>query len=234
MQAFTRALLSDATPEGLSGPAQASRFAVYRNNVHVGLIRALAARFPVTEAVLGEAFFRPLARSFLRQSPPRGPVLAEWGDDFPAFAAGFPGVEALPWLQDLARLEAAWTDSYHAADAAPLTLADLGQCDLGAPLCPHPAARLVASLWPIGTIWSAHRGGPPAPNPKGAEAVLLCRPGLEVALHLVPPGDLAFLTALFQRQPPAEAALALPDPEQDFGRALAGLTALGAFAGEPR
>jgi len=48
-------------PSGLktwNGSDPAPRFAVYRNNVVVSLVDALAQTFPVTQALVGEAFFR--------------------------------------------------------------------------------------------------------------------------------------------------------------------------------
>ncbi len=55
LSAFARAL-ADGQPPPFATPAR--RFAVYRNNVAVGLIRALEARFPVTRRLVGDAFFR--------------------------------------------------------------------------------------------------------------------------------------------------------------------------------
>ncbi|MBP0650496.1 putative DNA-binding domain-containing protein, partial [Mycobacterium tuberculosis] len=44
--------------EGRDGRPAGRRFAVYRNNVVVSLIDALAARFPVVAMLVGDAFFR--------------------------------------------------------------------------------------------------------------------------------------------------------------------------------
>jgi hypothetical protein len=68
----------------------ARRFAVYRNNVQHGLTRALAARFPVVEALVGAEFFTAMARVFAAEAPPRDPVLLRWGDAFPASSTAFP------------------------------------------------------------------------------------------------------------------------------------------------
>ena len=48
-----------------------TRFAVYRNNVTQALAEALAATFPVTQALVGAAFFHALAVEFARCEPPR-------------------------------------------------------------------------------------------------------------------------------------------------------------------
>jgi energy-converting hydrogenase Eha subunit A len=112
-----------------------------------------------------------------------------------------------------------------------LTLAALS---LETPLTLHPAAQLVTSVWPIGTIWAAHQGDPAPVTAKGAEAVLICRPALTVGVHVLPPADLPFVAALFHGAPLEEAAeQAMTNPDFDFGRALTGLVRLGAF-GETR
>lgn len=69
-------------PVGLTawnGSDPARRFAVYRNNVVVSLIDALAATFPVTLELVGEEFFRAMAGVFVRAVPPTSALLAEYG-----------------------------------------------------------------------------------------------------------------------------------------------------------
>src|SRR5919108_3746086 len=61
------------------------RFAVYRNNVVASLTSALAERFPVVQRLVGEEFFRAMARAYVTQEPPRSPVLLHYGATFPAF-----------------------------------------------------------------------------------------------------------------------------------------------------
>src|SRR6266576_6442706 len=82
--------------------------------------KALKSRFPVVEKIVGEEFFAAMARVFVLKQPPRSPLLAIYGDEFAAFIATFEPARELPYLADVARLEAARTHSYHAADATPL------------------------------------------------------------------------------------------------------------------
>src|SRR5260370_34243568 len=103
-----------------NGGVPARRFGVYRKNVLVGLWKLLKSRFPVVEKTVGEVFFAAMARVFVKKQPPRSPLLATYGDDFPAFIAAFEPARGLPYLADVARLEATRTRSYHAADATPL------------------------------------------------------------------------------------------------------------------
>src|SRR5690606_31278590 len=111
---FSAALLDPArpVPDALvshSAGIPERRFAVYRNNVTVGLINALATRFPAVQRIVGEEFFRDMARVYVRAHPPRSRLLMEYGDDFADFVAGFGPVAELEYLADVARLEAART-----------------------------------------------------------------------------------------------------------------------------
>jgi hypothetical protein len=159
---FAQALLNLDAPPPVSiahngGPGPARRFRVYRNNVVSSLIEALEARFPVCLRLVGEEFFRGAATIFVRQSPPRSPILAEYGDSFPAFLEAFEAARALPYLPDVARLELAVGASYHATDAAslnPSELATIAPESLGdAVFSLHPSLRLLTSSYPIVSIW---------------------------------------------------------------------------------
>src|SRR5690242_12166554 len=150
--AFAPALLDPArkTPGIVTGPngkAAGRRYDVYRNNVTVSLIDALAAIYPAVQRITGPEFFRAMARFHIRQSPPASPLLFEYGRDFPAFIEQYEYAKSLPWLADVARLERAWLDAYHAADATPLPPAALSKIapdQLGELVFViHPATRVV-------------------------------------------------------------------------------------------
>src|ERR1700741_567805 len=126
--AFVRALLDpdSATPAVVAGPkgkAVTKRFNVYRNNVTVSLIDALAAVFPATLRITGTDFFRAMARFHVRATPPTSPLLFEYGRDFPDFIERYEHARPMPWLADVAQIERAWLDAYHAADAPALPAA---------------------------------------------------------------------------------------------------------------
>lgn len=207
------------------------RFAVYRNNVTVSLIEALRARFPATEAIVGADFFAAMARTFVRAQPPRSPLLMLYGDDFPAFVETFPSAAGLPWLADVARLEAARTRAYHAADASPLGPGDFSALDpdtLGATRVRlQPSAEIVRSRYPVVTIWAMNSGEAPlGPVDFGvAEDALVMRPHLTVLVMRLPPGAAAFLGALQDGATVAEALGAALANFADFD-ATAALTLL--------
>ena len=186
---FSAALLKPdrETPALVSGPAgkaAAKRYNVYRNNVTVSLIDTLAGVYPAVQRITGVEFFRAMARFHIRETPPTSPLLFEYGRDFPAFIERYEYAQGMPWLADTARIERAWLDAYHEADAAPLTASDLASfpperlADLV--FAPHPATRLVRSRFAAVTIFAANRV--PAPveeiDASQAEDTLITRPGI--------------------------------------------------------
>lgn len=239
---FAQALTDPAqpVPVGLTtadGRNDPLRFAVYRNNVFVGLSEALVKRFPVTRRLVGEEFFAGMARAYADAEKPSSPLLFQYGDTFPDFIATFPPAASLPYLADLARLETALTHAYHAADAAPLGLDVLSAIDPDTlPLTllrPHPSASLLVSAWPVGTIWAAHQGDiVGSVSGHAAETVIVARPVMDVGAHVVPAKHSGFAAALFEGATLGDAAARALDADAgfDFGAALVGLVSLGAFS----
>lgn len=240
-EAFARAVTDPqaGVPAGVTsrrGEPDPTRFAVYRNNVAVGLIKALEKRFPVTARLVGTDFFAAMARDYMRTELPASSILFEYGDGFADFIEAYEAAGSVRYLADVARVEAAWTRAYHAEDMAAMTVADLAAIqpeDLGiAKLARHPAAELVRSGHPAGSIWAAHQKKTVEPPRRWkAETVLIARPAMEVRVHVLPPRDALFAGTLFGGESlgrAAEAALAA-DAGFDFGSALVGLVSLGAF-----
>jgi len=212
MIASFEALVSEALldperplPPGLGAPQPQSarrRFAVHRNNMVAGLVSGLRDRFPVVEKIVGEEFFAAMARAFVRQCPPRSPLLAGYGDELAGFLAAFAPARELPYLADVARLEAARTRAYHAADIAPLDVAAfaaLGPDAVEATrLELHPSVEIVRSPHPIVTIWAMNSGERKlAPiDDWRAEDALVARPHLQVEVRALPAGGAAVVLAL--------------------------------------
>jgi Putative DNA-binding domain len=106
--AFSPALLDpqSETPAAVTGPnekAAVRRYNVYRNNVTVSLIDALAAIFPATQRITGVEFFRAMARFHVRATPPTSPLLFEYGRDFAGFIERYEYARSMPWLGSSAR-----------------------------------------------------------------------------------------------------------------------------------
>jgi hypothetical protein len=240
--AFAPALLDPmrAVPSVVTGPigkAAGKRFDVYRNNVTVSLIEALAAIYPAVQRITGSDFFRAMARSHIRGNPPSSPLLFEYGRDFPAYIERYEYAQPLPWLADVARVERAWLDAYHAADVAPLAPLALARTapDQLADIVftAHPATRVVRSSYSAVTIFAANRGAEPvcridASTPEDA---LIIRPDLDVVVRRLPPGGAIFISCLMSGRPLGEAAATALQhaPFFDIASNIAGLIEAGAF-----
>ncbi|NSX54478.1 DNA-binding domain-containing protein [Parasulfitobacter algicola] len=202
---FTAALLdpSMALPAGLLDPKglpTPKRFAVYRNNVAVSLTDALEAAFPVIYKLVGPDFFRAMAGIYLRQHPPKTPMMMFYGQDMPAFLQQFEPAQKIGYLPDIAQLELAIRQSYHAADSsaiAPDVLQNMPPDQLmTARLSLAPSMQMVTSPWPIHAIWQVNMSsGAPKPQMQ-AEEVLITRPEYDPQVALLPPGAATFITAL--------------------------------------
>lgn len=239
---FASALLdpergSPAFVSGPNGKAAKKRYNVYRNNVTVSLVDALAATYPATLRITGVDFFRAMARFHVRATPPTSPLLFEYGRGFPDFIQRYEHARSMPWLADVARIERAWLDAYHAADEEPLVPEALASIPAellsDTVLTPHPATRIVRSRFAAVTIFAVNRSeGPVAPiDPSAPEDALVTRPGLEVFVRRLPPGGAVFLSHLASGEPlGAAAAVALADsPGFDLSANLAGMIEAGAF-----
>lgn len=229
-------------PEGIIGPdgnPAPKRFNVYRNNVVVSLTEALAQTFPAIERLVGEDYFKALARVFVAEHPPSSPVLIWYGDAFPDFIEAFPPLEGYPYLADVARLEWFWLQAYHAEDIAPLDPQLLAQVPSEAVgdvrFDIHPAAAVIDSEWPVLSLALANRFAVDDASRvelQEAEPVLITRPDLEVRLHLMRPGAARFFEELSGATLQDAAALAAAEhPEFDLSACLSDLLAAGAFSG---
>ncbi len=236
MQAIFAAALLDpdaAVPSGLvdaTGRPDAKRFAVYRNNVASSLTRVLEAAFPVVRKLVGAEFFAAMAGEFLRTHPPQTRLMMLYGTEFAKFLEGFGPVAKLGYLPDVARMEQAIRESYHAADAAPVApqvLARLdGQALLASRLVLAPSLRLIRSGWPVHAIWLANAKDGPPPRP-GAQDVVVLRPEFDPKPHLLPPGGGAVIAGLLNGET-VDVALSGAGPDADLAAILTVLLTHGA------
>lgn len=234
---FAAALLDPGRPcpDGLTvwnGSDPARRFRVYRNNVAISLIDALADSFPVTQELVGEEFFRAMARIYAYAHPPRSPVLAFYGAGFADFIDGFPPATGLPYLADVARLEYLRVLACHAADAQPLGAAELAAALADEAALPalglrlHPSLHVLASASAVVSLWAAHQGllELSAVAPDTAETALILRNGIDVEVMRVAPAAASFIAVLQAGGSLGEAATAATAADTGFD--LAGVLGL--------
>lgn len=194
-------------PKGLSdgkGRAAGRRYDVYRNNVTNSLAEALATGFPAVTRLIGEENMKGLARMHLRASPPASPVLAQYGERFPAFLASVDALSPYPYLPDVARLELALRRAYHAADASPIAPEQLAALPvdqlIASQIALAPATGQIRSAYPIHDIWAFAMQDGPKPG-GGPQDVLVVRPGYDPIPVVLPAGGHAFIAALLDGAP---------------------------------
>lgn len=234
---FTRALFDAelAIPPEIctwnqSDPTQ--RFAIYRNNVIASLVTALVDTFPVCFALVGEEFFRAMARIFVQEQPPKSRILAYYGGDFAHFIAQFPPAASVPYLADIARLEYARVLSFHARDESALTQEALTKMLANPSQLPNlvfefqDCVHVLLSDYAIASIWAAHQDEHEISledlDPNTPESALIMRHEYQVEVFQLSRAEGFFVQSLMQDaslSAAAQAAFAL-DSEFDLSRLL--------------
>lgn len=144
-----------------SPEAQVERFAIYQNNVFYSLIMALADLYPAIKTLVGDDFFDGTANAYIRAHPPKQAAMVHFGWSFPQFLADFEHTQAMPYLTDIAKLELARHQAYHAADTAILDRDFFAQIEAEAfeqaRIELHPSLTIMKSASPVFTIWQANQ-----------------------------------------------------------------------------
>ncbi len=219
----------------------ARRLQVHRNNTLITLTEALGAVFPVVRRLVGDDFFAFAARRFIEGRPPASGTLIDYGAGFAAHLAGLDAAAGLPYLADVARLEWAWHESFHAADASPLDPARLAKVPQdrlpSIRLVAHPAVRLIDSAWPVGRIWTANADPARDPDPvsldEGPNYLLVLRPLYDVRLRFLTHAEWVFIVNLSRQASVGGAWSAAIDVDSTFelSQALRDCLTSGVFHG---
>jgi uncharacterized protein len=219
-RAFGAAILAGGGPAAM---------AVYRGNVFGNWSGALAGAYPAVRRIVGEDYFDALARRYAAAYPSASGDLNEYGQAFARFLGEDADVQDLRYLPDVARLEWLAHRAYFAADPSPFDPARADEARLS------PACGLLASDWPVATIWNAHQ---PDGDPRsvdlgaGGELVLVCRPRWRAEVLALGTGDFRFFERLFAGAGlggALEAALAV-ESGFDAGTALARWVPMGVIS----
>jgi hypothetical protein len=142
-QAFMAALLAEEAPADAGrlamAPAQLPGVEVHRHTLRANLQGALRKTYPVVALLVGDEFFAYVARAFIAREPSRSPNLEDYGSGFAEFLRDFAPAASLPYLADVAALEAAIERVARAADDSTM--------------------QLLQSPYPILRIWQLNQPG---------------------------------------------------------------------------
>jgi len=212
--------------------ADTQRYQIYRNNYLISLRTALADTYPVINKLVGDEFFYNVAREYIQYKPAHDGNVHEFGDEFAGFLSDFPGLETLAYLRDVARLEWAYHEVFHAQESTTLDVQALAaiEGEASEQLRFHVSGhcRLVASEFPVLQIWRVNQ---PAQNSQatttidladGGEQLVVMRQGLEVVFVPVTREMVEFLMVLSEGVYFTSACERLMDshPDCDIGMLL--------------
>ena len=135
------------------------RLAVYASGYLARTREALSEAYPAIRHLVGESAFDALARAYAGRYSSHDYNLSLVGRHLPEFLLSAPLREALPFLPDVARLEWAVSQAFHAFDQPPRNVNPLASLSLergeGARLIFQPSVQVIASSWPILDLWQA-------------------------------------------------------------------------------
>jgi len=214
-QAFAR-FINQGSDKQFAGAVRANgltgerRLGIYRHGVMHTLKDALSGVYEVVNKLVGDAFFGHLAEQYVFLYPSHTGNLHDYGFEFAEFLSGIPGLESLPYLPDVARLE--WY--YHAAFHSPMgemlniqklsTVPDSKYEQLS--LLLSPACFLLSSDFPVLHIWQANQDDNNYRDGKYSDEVIsldeggaylaIVREGKQVAFHPLEPAAFAMLDAI--------------------------------------
>jgi hypothetical protein len=139
------------------------RIDIYANAYFYRLLDCLNEEFPATLAVVGPDNFAALGRDYLLHYPPSEPSIIHAGRYLATFLRNHRLARQWPFIAELARLERAILDVFHARDAPALGVEALrmipSQQWPGLKLQAHPAVEIVHGEWRVADVLSEVESG---------------------------------------------------------------------------
>lgn len=140
--------------------ASHARLDIYQNNTVFGLTDILANAFPVLKKIVGDEFFKTIARYYIKSHPQSSGNRHSFGRALAEFLTEFKAAASLPYLRDVAALEWAYFQAALSEDASPLdfeTLTAGMSADPAFVLAVHPSVHIVPQTFNALDIWQQHQ-----------------------------------------------------------------------------
>ncbi len=179
---------------------------IYQNNVRGALQSCLAQIYPVCCTILGEQYFKQLAKGYIQHHPSRHSDLNGYGESFSAFISEQcqqrTELFEFSYLGDLVQLEWLYHAVYYAASAS------LFDFDAFAKLSASqqensvfqlaPCFQFMASDFPVLSIWQLNRSatGEQRSVPNNAEKVGIFRHENQISLFEIEPLEVDALSLI--------------------------------------
>jgi hypothetical protein len=158
------------------------------------------------------------------EHPPRSAAMVYFAENFPDFLLNFEYTKEHPWLSDIARVDLAWHQSYHAADAAPLIPDQLAMIPANklahTKLLMHPSVKLIQSPFPIFKIWDVNHTEQETEDKidleSGGESLCCFRPENDVMVRQLDTASFTFLQQLQNGHTLAQVMLLASEENPNF------------------
>jgi hypothetical protein len=153
------------------------RVDIYANMYFYRVLDVFTEDFPATLAILGADRFHNLVTGYLIEYPPTHFSISNAGSRLADFIRAHPLREEFPFLPDLARMERALIEVFHAPDATPV---DAEQMRAIPPqewpslkLRLHPAHQIVEFEWDLASVLKAGEQGDDPSLPTREDLIML-------------------------------------------------------------
>ena len=137
----------------VGGHSPQKRLVVHQRNYRQTLVDALLIKFPATAWLLGTQLLLEAATRFIREYPPQGPCIAEFGAGFPDFLSQSPVAVRAPYVMEFAKLEWYVGKVAIAVSGVPVTLEELSsiapEALLDTLLELQPGLHYLSTSWPV-------------------------------------------------------------------------------------
>jgi hypothetical protein len=198
---------------------------VYREQFFLRHIGSFREDFPTLEHLLGAKKFEALCVAYLKAMPPATFALRDASDRMATFLEITAPYREDPLLEDCAKIEWAFIESFDAADAPPLDVSTIASIDEDAwdraKILFHPSLRFVSMKYPAHTFRTAVRNGEKPPRPEAKPTKVVTFRGAESLRYLeVEPAAFALLTALSNGKMLGEAGEDASQIDADVGEKI--------------
>jgi len=180
------------------------RLKIYQGSVTIGLRDALGGVYEVVRKLVGDEFFFHVAEHYLRKHHSRSGNVHDFGASFPGFLAGFPGLESLSYLLEVARFEWLYHAVFHSPAGEMLNIEKLTQVPESKygqlSLLLSPSCRLFSSSFPVLHIWQANQDDCASDETisldEGGVRLAIVREGRQIVFHSYESSAYALLEAI--------------------------------------
>lgn len=136
------------------------RLDIYYNNTLLGLTDILTATYPVLQKIVGESFFRTVARFYIETNSQITGNRHTYGGELASFLRSYEPAASWPYLPDIAAIEWAYFQASIADDAPALDfsgLTDLISEHPGFIMSLHPGVHYIELNFNALEIWQEHQ-----------------------------------------------------------------------------